>query len=140
MPSSQDILTSVTACHSKAMAQKSTKWNCITNCGACCRLAPEERAEAIASLRDEEVKVYLDLVKPDGWCRHYDSGRRICKVYEDRPSFCKTKDLTRRFDLNEDVSSDFLINCCRQNIRSVYGGKSTILKRFNMSQIQKRQR
>ena len=115
------------------MAKASPTWTCINQCGACCRLAPEERQEALAALSEEQRKLYLEMVGPDGWCRHYDSGGRRCRIYEDRPDFCNVSHLATLFDVTTDQADAFAIACCEQQIRSIYGGRSRELRRFKRS-------
>ena len=109
-------------------------WQCISHCGACCRLCPEERQEALAALSEEDQATYLSMVGPDGWCIHYDSGGRRCRIYDDRPSFCRVSELGRLFAVAEDDLDAFATECCRQQIRSTYGGRSLALRRFNRAQ------
>ena len=117
----------------EAMAKATHSWTCISHCGACCRLAPEERQEALAALSDEQRSIYMDMVGPDGWCRHYDSGGRRCRIYDQRPDFCRVSHLARLFDVPADDADAFAIACCNQQIRSIYGGRSRELRRFKRS-------
>ncbi len=71
------------------------------------------------------------MVGSDGWCRHYDKSKRICKIYETRPDFCRVDSINSIFDVPNDKLNDFAINCCKQQIRFIYGGKSKELKSFN---------
>jgi hypothetical protein len=112
------------------MPKRSIKWQCINNCGACCRLDPSERAEAIEVLDEKQRKIYFEMVNRDGWCRHYDSGSRRCRIYDSRPDFCRVSSLKSLFHLRQGESDSFAINCCRQQIRWVYGGKSPELRKF----------
>ncbi|WP_115015188.1 YkgJ family cysteine cluster protein [Synechococcus sp. UW140] len=113
------------------MARGKPSWSCISQCGACCRLAPDERPEALEVLNDEQREIYLGLVGVDGWCRHYDSGGRRCRIYDDRPDFCRVTSLASLFEVPPDQADSFAISCCHQQIRSVYGGRSRELRRFN---------
>jgi len=109
------------------------QWQCIAGCGACCRLDPSLRDEAIAMLNDEQLQRYLDLVGSDGWCRHYDSGGRRCRIYDDRPDFCQVANLVKLFaphELGSAAGDAFAIACCRQQIRSEYGGRGKVMRRF----------
>jgi Fe-S-cluster containining protein len=115
------------------MLDGSAAWRCISQCGACCRLAPEERSEALAVLDDAQRHLFLEMVGADGWCRHYDSGGRRCRIYENRPDFCRVSHLARLFSVAETEADAFAIACCRQQIRSVYGGRSLELRKFNRS-------
>ena len=69
------------------MSRETPQWSCIKHCGACCRLAPEERADALAALNEEQQRTYLAMVGPDGWCIHYDTGSQRCTIYEERLIF-----------------------------------------------------
>ena len=109
-------------------------WQCISHCGACCRLCPEERQEALSALSEEDQATYLSMVGPDGWCIHYDSGGRRCRIYNQRPSFCRVSELGRLFSVDDDQLDAFASDCCRQQIRSTYGGRSLTLRRFNRAQ------
>ncbi|MFZ4567026.1 MAG: YkgJ family cysteine cluster protein [Prochlorococcaceae cyanobacterium] len=114
----------MTACHS---------WSCITGCGACCRLDPARRPEALEALDAEERALYLSMVGPDGWCRHYDTGGRRCRIYADRPAFCRVEGLARRFGIPAAERDAFAIACCHQQIRVEYGGRSVERRRFDRS-------
>ncbi len=112
------------------MTDYKEQWNCISNCGACCRLAPLERLEALEALSPAEEVEYLKMVGQDGWCIHYDSGSRSCRIYKDRPEFCRVCNLKRFFDLANEEPQSIAISFCRQHIRAVYGGKSKEMKKF----------
>ena len=73
------------------MAHGTPTWTCIHHCGACCRLAPEERQEALDALTEEQRETYLGMVGEDGWCKHYDSGGRR-RIYAERPT-CRVSSL-----------------------------------------------
>ena len=117
-------------CHSQNKKTKNSEWHCISNCGACCRLCPDERIEALEVLNDKQKAQYLEMVLPNGWCRNYDSGSRSCRIYESRPDFCKVSCLGKIFHVPADMTDSFAIQCCRQQIRSTYGPRSRVLKRF----------
>lgn len=113
------------------MTSTSVNWSCIKGCGACCKLAPDERVEAIEVLTDTQVKEYFDLVGTDGWCKFFDRSSKICRIYEDRPDFCKVRNIAKAFKVNKAQFDSFAIECCREQIRSIYGGRSRVMKRFN---------
>ena len=108
-------------------------WCCISQCGACCYLEPEARTEAIEALSQTQIEIYLELVGNDGWCRHYNSGSRKCNIYETRPDFCQVKNLTKIFDIKKTKLNTIAVQCCKQHIRSVYGGKSLVMKKYKRS-------
>ena len=80
------------------------------------------------------------MVGDDGWCIHYDSGGQRCRIYSERPDFCQVANLINLFggpgqaDLKDaDVAREgdrLAIACCLQQIRSEYGGRSRVMKRF----------
>jgi hypothetical protein len=108
-------------------------WRCIEGCGACCRLDPGQRPEALEALSPEQREQYLALVGSDGWCIHYDSGGRRCRIYDERPDFCRVANLISLFGGSEAEPTDddaLAIHCCLQQIRSEYGGRSREMKRF----------
>ncbi|MFY8149867.1 MAG: YkgJ family cysteine cluster protein [Prochlorococcaceae cyanobacterium] len=118
---------------------RTPSWQCITGCGACCRLDPSQRPEALEALTEEQRATYLAMVGEDGWCIHYDTGGRRCRIYEQRPDFCRVENLVQIFGAlagaephpPEPASDDALaIACCRQQIRSEYGGRSREMRRF----------
>jgi Fe-S-cluster containining protein len=111
----------------------SPQWHCITGCGACCRLDPTLRGEALDALNPEQRERYLAMVGPDGWCIHFDTGRRSCRIYADRPDFCQVANLVQLFgpaELGSDAGDHFAIDCCKQQIRSEYGGRGKVMRRF----------
>jgi Fe-S-cluster containining protein len=109
------------------------QWQCITGCGACCRLDPALRQEALDALSPEQRQTYLALVGDDGWCRHFDTGNRRCRIYSERPDFCQVSNLVNLFapdGLGSAAGEAFAIDCCTQQIRSEYGGRGKVMKRF----------
>lgn len=106
------------------------RWQCISGCGACCRLDPEQRPEALAALNPSQRQAYLALVGADGWCIHFDSGGRRCRIYAERPDFCQVANLMTLFGASGSDGDALAIHCCEQQIRSEYGGRSTVMKRF----------
>lgn len=129
------------------------QWQCIAGCGACCRLDPALREDALDALNPEQRQAYLALVGADGWCIHYDTGGRRCRVYSERPDFCRVSNLVALFapELQgagrSDGASDapaasdaragwteaehaLAIACCTQQIRSEYGGRGRVMRQF----------
>ena len=123
--------------NSKLNAQYSKlgKWQCISNCGACCNLTPEERPNLAKYLSSEELKLYMSMVGENGWCINYDHDTRECRIYQERPRFCHVQP-----DIFEDMYgvevtefNEFAIICCQQQISGVYGRNSDELERYNKS-------
>ena len=114
-------------------------WGCISGCGACCRLDPRLRQEAIEALSPEQQEQYLAMVGPDGWCINFNTGARSCRIYADRPDFCNVANLVQLFGTVDDPGAGdrLAIGCCLQQIRSEYGGRGRVMKRFRRA-IRKR--
>lgn len=108
-------------------------WRCVKNCGACCHLDPTERPDLEDYLTPDELEQYLSLVGVDGWCIHFDHLSRECRIYPNRPRFCRVEpevfhDL---YGIEPEELNDFAIDCCRQQIEAVYGDRSLELLRFD---------
>ncbi len=158
------------------------QWQCIGGCGACCRLDPALRAEALEALDAQQRQTYLAMVGADGWCLHFDTGARRCRIYEQRPDFCRVENLVGLFQpascsspenlgsagepifgaqaldvdgnstenggiteegainphLDPSQQNELAIACCRQQIRSEWGGRGRVMQRFNRAIRQKR--
>ena len=109
------------------------RWRCISGCGSCCRLDPGEREEALEALTAEQQEQYLSMVGADGWCIHYDTGSSTCRIYDERPMFCRVENLATLFDVAPEEANAFAIACCRQQIRSEHGGRGMVMKRFEQA-------
>lgn len=107
-------------------------WQCVKDCGACCNLTPTDRPDLADYLTPEQLETYMGMVGPDGWCIHYDAEQRLCKIYEQRPSFCRVQVDTfeQMFGIDGDELNEFAIDCCQAQISGVYGPKSEEMERF----------
>jgi Fe-S-cluster containining protein len=124
----------------QAASRKGPHWSCIEGCGACCRLDPDLRQDALAALSVEQRQTYLALVGPDGWCLHFDTGRRRCRIYDERPDFCRVSNLLSLFAPGMEGGEEpdrwpveahqLAVACCEQQIRSEYGGRGRVMRRF----------
>ena len=106
------------------------RWSCISGCGACCRLDPALRGEALAALTPSQRAQYLELVGSDGWCVHFDTGGRRCRIYAERPDFCRVDNLMRLFGAEGEEADALAIRCCTEQIRSEWGGRGRVMRRF----------
>ncbi|KGF73467.1 Fe-S cluster protein [Neosynechococcus sphagnicola sy1] len=75
------------------------------------------------------------MVGEDGWCINFDASTRKCKIYPDRPRFCRVEaevfhDL---YGVTPEEVNDFAIACCQQQISGVYGDRSLEMLRFNQA-------
>ncbi|MGB7083943.1 MAG: YkgJ family cysteine cluster protein [Phormidesmis sp.] len=107
-------------------------WQCVKNCGACCQLDPADRPDLADYLSATELALYLSMVGDDGWCTHYDKTTRECRIYDERPSFCRVQSDTFKqlYGIAPDEVNDFAIECCEQQITGVYGNRSEEMARF----------
>lgn len=92
-----------------------------------------ERNEALEALDEEQQQLYLSMVGPDGWCIHFDTGSSSCRIYEERPVFCRVENLAQLFEVPAEEANDFAIACCRQQIRCEHGGRGMVMKRFEQA-------
>jgi hypothetical protein len=110
-------------------------WLCIKQCGACCHLDPADRPDLEEYLSAEELELYLSLIGEGGWCVNFDHASRECRIYDNRPRFCRVTpevfhDL---YGIAPEELNDFAIECCRQQIKGVYGALSLEKKRFEQA-------
>ncbi|ERN39774.1 putative Fe-S-cluster oxidoreductase [Rubidibacter lacunae KORDI 51-2] len=107
-------------------------WQCMTHCGACCYLSPEERPDLGDYLTAAELAQYRSLVGTDGWCVHFDRADRTCKIYADRPSFCRVspEGFRRMFAIASEDFQAFAIDCCYQHIGDIFGPDSSEWQRY----------
>jgi Fe-S-cluster containining protein len=104
----------------------------MKQCGACCHLDPGDRPELDQYLTPEELGLYLSLVGEDGWCINFDHDTRQCRIYEQRPRFCRVDAQVygEMFGIEPEELNDFALDCCHQQIEGVYGDRSLELIRF----------
>jgi uncharacterized protein len=106
-------------------------WRCITGCGACCQLTPDER-DLEEYLTETELQQYLSMVGEEGWCIHFDRSSRLCTIYEERPIFCRVKpdNFQRMYGVELKEFDEFAIDCCHQHIEDLYGEDSPEMTRY----------
>ena len=107
-------------------------WQCVKHCGACCQLDPSDRPELADYLTEAQLSQYLSMVGEDGWCIHYDKGKRECSIYSKRPNFCRVQPDTfqQLYSIAPADLNDFAIECCEQQISGIYGNRSEEMERF----------
>lgn len=108
-------------------------WCCVKQCGACCYLQPSERPDLEEYLSPEELELYLSMVGEGGWCVNFDHITRECRIYADRPRFCRVEAdvFEEMFGIEESELNDFAIDCCREHIEDIYGSRSLEMLRFD---------
>lgn len=120
--------------HKKPKSHPSfAKWQCVSNCGACCNLTPKDRPDLAKYLTKEELDTYLSMVGEDGWCVNYDRNKRICQIYDRRPRFCRVTpdNFADMYGVKLEKFNKFAIACCQQQITGVYGEDSQELANYN---------
>ncbi len=107
-------------------------WQCVKHCGACCQLDPSDRPDLADYLTPDNLALYLSMVGEDGWCVNFDHANRDCRIYENRPSFCRVTVPTFQamYGIEPEALNDFAIDCCEQQIEGVYGDRSLELLSF----------
>lgn len=108
-------------------------WRCVKECGACCHLEPAERPDLEDYLGPEELELYLSLVGEGGWCINFDHATRECRIYANRPRFCRVEpeNFQRMFGIEPEEFNDFAIDCCHQQIEALHGDLSLEMLRFD---------
>ena len=122
----------------KSKYTKTAKWQCISGCGACCNLTPEDRPDLAEYLSTEELEIYMSMVGKDGWCINYSHQDRKCSIYEQRPHFCRveSRNFADMYGVELTEFNEFAIACCQQQISGVYGEDSTEFNRYNQAVLE----
>lgn len=110
-------------------------WRCVKQCGACCNLDPADRPDLDQYLSAPELELYLSLVGADGWCVNFDANTRECRIYADRPRFCRVEPdvFQDMYGIEADEVNEFAIACCQEQIEGVYGDRSLEMIRFEQA-------
>lgn len=108
-------------------------WRCVNNCGACCYLDPSERPDLEDYLSPKQLQTYLSMVGEDGWCTNFDHQSKKCRIYEDRPRFCRVKPdiFEQMYQVAPEDFHEFAIDCCHQHISDLYGEDSQEMKNYD---------
>ncbi len=112
-------------------------WTCIEKCGACCRIDLKSRKNITNILSNQDIELIESMTQKDGWCRYLDKKEMKCTIYENRPHFCKVSQFSMKFKEYKKFGDNFLINCCKEHISSIYGKKSNEMDRFKQEILKK---
>ena len=107
-------------------------WTCIESCGACCKFDLHDRSEIFSILTKEDIKLIESMTGKDGWCKNLDKKNMKCLIYDQRPHFCRVNEFSKNFKDYKKHGDDFLINCCKQHISSIYGKRSKMMYQYKM--------
>ena len=108
-------------------------WNCINNCGACCKFDLNEREDLTNILSKKDIDLINTMSGKDGWCKYLDRTNKKCLIYDKRPYFCRVDKFSISFKEYFKNGDKFLIDCCKQHISSIYGSKSKQMKEFKIN-------
>tara|TARA_B100000424_G_C22687242_1_gene375931 strand:+ start:167 stop:514 length:348 start_codon:yes stop_codon:yes gene_type:complete len=108
-------------------------WSCIENCGACCKFDLDERSDLVNKLSNEDLALINSMTSKDGWCKNLDKKTKKCLIYDNRPHFCKVFEFSMTFKGYKKLGDSFLIDCCKQHIKSNYGKESPQMKNFRIA-------
>mmetsp|Transcript_26884 Transcript_26884/g.87957 ORF Transcript_26884/g.87957 Transcript_26884/m.87957 type:complete len:339 (-) Transcript_26884:108-1124(-) len=106
------------------------RWVCIKNCGACCYLAPDFGPEPPED--PEDAQKFKEMIGEDGWCVNLDKETKRCRIYQDRPSFCRTsaENFERLYNVPKRDFQEVAIGACKQTIIDVFGDESLEYDRY----------
>ncbi|KAK9677374.1 hypothetical protein RND81_11G139500 [Saponaria officinalis] len=114
---------------------KEPLWECVQNCGACCKLQKDPSFASPDEIFDNphDVQLYNSLVGTDGWCIHYDKINRKCSIYDERPYFCRveTDVFQTLYGISKRKFNKEACSFCNDTIKAIYGADSEELNRFN---------
>jgi len=105
-------------------------WTCIEKCGACCKFDLNNRENIHKILSKKDIELINEMTGEDGWCKFLDKKNMKCTVYNERPHFCRVNSFSKQFKEYIKKGDEFLIKCCKQHIREVYGNKSLQMNKF----------
>ncbi|XP_075511834.1 uncharacterized protein LOC142547425 [Primulina tabacum] len=115
--------------------KKDPVWQCVQNCGACCKLDKGPSFPSPQDIFDDpsDIQLYESLIGPDGWCINYEKSTRKCSIYAERPYFCRVE--PEVFELLYGISkakfNKEACSCCTDTIKAVDGKDSEELQTFN---------
>ena len=99
-------------------------WTCIKKCGACCKFDLSERKDIYKILKKSDIELIKSITGKDGWCKFLNKKDMSCTIYKNRPHFCRVEQFSKNFNEYYKNGDEFLINCCKQHISSIYGKRS----------------
>ncbi|GJS92366.1 hypothetical protein Tco_0799334 [Tanacetum coccineum] len=109
-------------------------WQCIKNCGACCKLAKGPTFPSPEEIFDDpsDVELYKTMVGADGWCIHYEKSTRTCSIYDDRPYFCRVEPevFENLYGIEKKKFNKEACSSCIDTIKAVHGSQSEELDKF----------
>lgn len=114
---------------------KEPSWQCVQNCGACCKLEKGPNFPSPEEIFDDpsDIELFNSLVGSDGWCIHFEKSTRKCSIYADRPYFCRVEPaiFETLYGIEKKKFNKEACSCCIDTIKAVYGSSSKELENFN---------
>ncbi|KAJ9540540.1 hypothetical protein OSB04_027046 [Centaurea solstitialis] len=109
-------------------------WQCVKNCGACCKLDKGPKFPSPEEIFDDssDVQLYKSLVGSDGWCIHFEKSTRTCSIYDDRPYFCRVEPdvFENLYGIDRKKFNKEACSSCIDTIKAVHGCESKELENF----------
>ncbi|PWA77810.1 hypothetical protein CTI12_AA220970 [Artemisia annua] len=109
-------------------------WQCVKNCGACCKLDKGPTFPSPEEIFDDpsDVQLYKTMVGADGWCIHYEKSTRTCSIYDDRPYFCRVEPevFENLYGIEKKKFNKEACSSCIDTIKAVHGSQSEELDKF----------
>ncbi|CAH1434708.1 unnamed protein product [Lactuca virosa] len=109
-------------------------WQCVKNCGACCKLDKGPAFPSPEEIFDDpsDIQLYKSLVGMDGWCIHFEKSTRTCSIYADRPYFCRVEPdvFETLYGIDKKKFNKEACSSCIDTIKAVYGSQSEELDKF----------
>ncbi|KAK6943727.1 putative zinc- or iron-chelating domain containing protein [Dillenia turbinata] len=117
------------------LERKEEKWQCVRDCGACCKLDKGPSFATPDEIFDDpsDIQLYRSLIGPDGWCIHFEKSTRTCSIYPNRPYFCHVEPeiFETLYGIDKKGFNREACSCCRDTIKAIYGVHSKELNNFN---------
>ncbi|KAL8193325.1 hypothetical protein R6Q57_026906 [Mikania cordata] len=117
--------------------KKEALWQCVKNCGACCKLDKGPSFPTPEEIFDDssDIQLYKSLVGSDGWCIHFEKSTRTCSIYDDRPYFCRVEPhvFETLYGIDKNKFNQEACSSCIDTIKAVYGSQSEELDKFKIA-------
>ncbi|KAK1400088.1 Retinoic acid-induced 3 [Heracleum sosnowskyi] len=115
--------------------KKEPVWQCVKSCGACCKLDKGPSFPSPDEIFDDpsDIELFRSMIGPDGWCVHFEMSSRTCKIYADRPYFCRVEPdiFEQLYGIEKKKFNKEACSSCVDTIKAIYGSQSKELDNFN---------
>ncbi|XP_074368904.1 uncharacterized protein LOC141708946 isoform X1 [Apium graveolens] len=115
--------------------KKEAVWQCVKSCGACCKLDKGPSFPSPDEIFDDpsDVELFRSMIGPEGWCVQFEMSTRTCKIYADRPYFCRVEPdiFEQLYGIEKKKFNKEACSSCIDTIKAIYGSQSKELDNFN---------